>query len=84
MVIKGNPPDCPILCNWVLDNFLLTDEFFAKTLQSLETCVLVLVLVNNNLCGKLASSLESPTAFGGSFRVTPIPLCIPDVNLWSC
>ena len=56
--IKGNPvfsngpkslpknsPDCPILCNWVLDNFTLADELFAKALQSLKNCV----LVNSNL-----------------------------------
>ena len=33
---------------------MLAGELFAKALQSLETCV----LVNNNLCGKLHSSLE--------------------------
>ena len=33
---------------------MLAGELFAKALQSLETCV----LVNNNLCGKLYSSLE--------------------------
>ena len=43
--IKGNPvfsngpktlgksfPDCPFLCNWVLDNFILVYELFAKAL----------------------------------------------------
>ena len=25
-----NPPDCPILCNWVFDNFMLAAELFAK------------------------------------------------------
>ena len=67
---KGNPvfsnapkgltkttPDFPILCNWVFDNFILTDEPFAKALRSLEASVLV---NNNNVCGKLVSSLESP------------------------
>ena len=28
------PPDCPILCNWVFDNFILADEPFAKALQA--------------------------------------------------
>ena len=45
--LHKNPPDCPILCNSVIDNFILADELFAKALPSLETCV----LVNNNLYG---------------------------------
>ena len=49
--------------NWVFDNFILADEPFAKTLRSLETCV----SINNNLCGKLFLSLESPTTFDESF-----------------
>ena len=77
--IKGNPvfsnglkslpknsPDCPILCKWVFDNFILAEELFAKALASFETCV----LVNNKLCRKLFSSLESPTTFDESFNVT--------------
>ena len=48
------PPDCLILCNCVFDNFILAEELFEKALPSFETCV----LVNNNLCGKLISSLE--------------------------
>ena len=70
--IKGNPafnngpknlpknrPVCPVLCNWVFDNFILVDEPFVKALRSFET----FVLVNNDLCGKLFPSLESPTLF---------------------
>ena len=43
-LIKGNPvfgsdtkysPDCPILCNWVFDDFTLADELFAKALTKL-------------------------------------------------
>ena len=52
-----NHPDCPILCNWAFDHFRLGWEIFPKVLQSFETYV----LVGNNLCGKLFSSLESPT-----------------------
>ena len=37
--IKGNPPDWPISWIWVFNNFILADEPFEKTLQSLETCV---------------------------------------------
>ena len=73
--IKGNPvlsndpkslfknsSDCPILCNWVFDNFTLDDE---KALQIFETCV----LVNKNLCGKRFESLESPAIFYDRFKV---------------
>ena len=56
-----------LLCyfmHWVFDNFLLADEPFPKALRSHETCV----LVNNNWCGKLFSSLESPTTFDENFK----------------
>ena len=56
------------------------DESFAKALQSLETCV----LVNNNLCGKLVSSLEFPVKFDERFQVTSVPFLIPDFNWLSC
>ena len=39
--LSKDSPFCPILCNWVLDNFILADEPFAKALQSLKTSVLV-------------------------------------------
>ena len=54
----------------VFDNFILSDELFAKVLRSLETRV----LVNNNLCGKLFSPFESPTTFGKRFKVTFVPV----------
>ena len=38
----------------------------------------------NNLCGKLFSSLESPTTFDEIFKVTSVPFFIPDFNLLSC
>ena len=87
--IKGNPvfnngpkslpktPDCPILCNWVFDNFILVDETFEKALRSLETYV----LVNNNLRGKQFSSLESPIIFDERFKLTSVPFFIADFNL---
>ena len=41
--IKGdlvfNPPGCPIL--WGFDNFVLTEQLFAKALWNFETCVFV-------------------------------------------
>ena len=52
-------------------------ELFAKTLQILRTYV----SVNNNLCGKLVLSLESPVTFDERFRVTSVVFFIPDFNL---
>ena len=91
--IKGNPvfsngptslsknlPYCPILCNWVFDNFILAEGLFAKALRSFENCV----LVNSNLCGKLFSSIDSPTTFNEIFKVTSVSFFIPDFNLLNC
>ena len=72
--LPKNPLDSLILYNWVFDTFILADEPFAKALQSLKACV----LVNNNLCEKLVSSLESPTTFDESFKDTSVPAFIPD------
>ena len=62
------------------DNFILADELFAKALQGLETYV----SVDNNLRGKLVSSLESPITFDERFKVTSISFLIHDFNLLSC
>ena len=35
-ILPINLPDGLILCNWVFDNFILTEELFAKALQSLK------------------------------------------------
>ena len=37
--------------------------------------------VNNNLCGKLVLSLESPITFDKRFKVTSIPILITGFNL---
>ena len=66
--LPENPPDCPILCNWVFDNFILAEELLEKALRSLETCV----LVTNNLWGKLFLSLESLITFGEIFKITSV------------
>ena len=63
--LPQKPPDWPISCNWVFDDFVLADKPFEKALRSFETCV----LVNNNLCGKLFSSLESPARFDEFLKV---------------
>ena len=76
--LPKNLPDCTILRNWVFDNFRLAEELFAKALRSFETCV----LVNNNFWGKLFSSLESPMIFDKIFKVTSVPVFIPDFR-WS-
>ena len=89
--IKGNPVfsngpkslpknPCPVLCNWIFDNFISANEPVAKALESFEFCV----LVSNNLCRKLFSSLELPTTFDESFKVTSVPSFIPNFNLLSC
>ena len=54
--------------------------YLQKFLQSLET----FVLVNDNLCRNLFLSLESPKTFNGSFRVTSVPVFLPDCSLLSC
>ena len=64
-----NPPNCTILDNWVLENFILTDESFAKALQTFEAGV----SVNNILSRKLVSSLEFPIKFDERFKVTSAP-----------
>ena len=79
-LLPRNPSDCTILSKCVFDNFILADKPFAITLQSLATCV----LVDKNLCEKLVSSLESPITFSESFKVTSVPLFIPDFNLLTC
>ena len=43
----------------VFENFILADEPFATDLRILETCV----SADNNFCGKLFSSVESPITF---------------------
>ena len=45
-----------------------------KTLQSLETCL----LVNNNLCEKLVSSLELPITFDKRVKATSVLFFILD------
>ena len=75
-----NPPNCTILERWDFGNFILADEPFAKALQILETWV----TVNNDLYGKLVSSLVSPNTFDERFKVTFVPFFILDFNSLSC
>ena len=50
-----------------------------KALRSFKACV----LVNNNLCGKLFSWLESPATLDEGFKTTLVPLFIADFKLLS-
>ena len=52
--LARNPPDCIILDNWIFDNLISVHELFAKTLRRFAICL----LVNNNSCEKLVSSIE--------------------------
>ena len=70
--IPPNPPNCIILDKWVFENFILADETFAKALRIFETCV----FVNNDLCGKLVSSLALATKFDERFKVTSVPFLL--------
>ena len=78
--LLNNPCGCPILCNWVFDNFILAAEFYVKALRSRETCV----LINDNLWGKLFSSLESAIIIDERFKVTSVPFFVTGFNLLSC
>ena len=56
------PPDCIILDNWVFNNLISVDKWFAKALRRFPTCL----LVNNNLWGKLVSL--SPIIFNDNLN----------------
>ena len=77
--LPKNPPDCIIFDNWVFENLILTDELLENALRMLETCL----SVNNNLWGKLVSSLESPIMLGDNLITTSVPFFIADFNLLS-
>ena len=62
-LLPKSPPDCPILDNSVVYDFILADELFEKDLANLEA----FVLLNNNLCVKLVPSLELPITFDLKF-----------------
>ena len=46
-----NPPDCIVFDNWVFDNLISADEWFAKAWRRFDTCL----LVNSNLWEKSVS-----------------------------
>ena len=73
------PPNYITLDKWVFGKFILADEPFTKDLRIFETYV----SVNNNLCGKLVSSLEFLIKFGEWLKGTSVPFFIADFNLLS-
>ena len=75
--LPRNSPDCSTSWNCIFDNFLLAVESFARGLQSFETCV----LGNNNLYVKVFLSLESPTTFDESFKLSSVSFFDPDFSL---
>ena len=78
--LPRNPPDCIILDIWVFDNLISVDDLSAKALRRFATCL----LVNNNSCGKLILSSESPIIFDDNFKTTSDSFSIADFNLLSC
>ena len=65
-----------ILDNWIFENFVSADESFAKVLRIFATGI----LINNNLCGNLVSSLELLIKFDEIFKVTSILFLFADVS----
>ena len=63
-----NPPDCPILENWVFKK-----SFFD-----------IFVLVINNLCEKLVSSLELWIKLHERFKITSVSFFIAYFSWLSC
>ena len=53
---------------------------YFEDLQDFATCL----LVNNNLCEKLVSSLELPIIFDDNLKTTSVSFFIADFNLLSC
>ena len=78
--LPRNPPDCIILDNWVFDNLISVDKWFAKALRRFATCL----LVNSNLWGKLVSSSELPIIFDDNLKTTSVSFFIADFNLLRC
>ena len=76
-----NCSNCTILDSWVFDYFILANELFPNVLQRIKTFELV---NNDNLCGRLLSSLESLITFDERFNVTSVPVSFPDFDLLSC
>ena len=71
--------ECTIFDSRFFDSLILTDDLFAKALQSRETWL----SVNISLWEKLFSCLESPITFDERFKITSVPIFISNFNLLS-
>ena len=67
-LVTRNPPDCTILGNWIFDSLILMNELFAKNLRRFAN----FLLVKNDLCEKLVSSLELPIISDDSVKITSV------------
>ena len=76
--LPKNLPDCPILYNWAFDNLFISWWSICASFTKPRN----FVLVNDNLWGKLISSLELPITFDEIF--TSVPFVIPDFKLLRC
>ena len=66
--LPKNPPDWIILDNRAFDSLISADELFAKTLRRFAVCL----LVNNNSCGKLVSSLKLAMVFDNNLKTNSV------------
>ena len=80
VIYQQFPPDCIIFDNWVFENLISVDELSVKALRIFETCL----SINNNLWGKLVSSLESRIIFGDNLKTTYASFFIAEINLFNC
>ena len=71
-----NCPDCTVLVNWVLNNYILADE----SLRISDPCL----LVSSSLCRKLVSSLESQSYSRNVLQLAFVLLFVTYFNLSSC
>ena len=63
--LPRNPPDCAILDNWVVDSLILAHKLYENSLRRFATCL----WANNDLCGKLVSSLELSIIFDDNLKL---------------
>ena len=56
----------------MIENFILADGPLVKAFPIFQ----ITVWVNNNLCGKLVSSLELSIKFDERFKVTSVPFLL--------
>ena len=78
IVPRGLPRYSPDYITF-FDNLISVDELFAKALRRFETCL----IVHNNLCEKLVSSLELPIIFDDNLKTILVLFFIADLNLLS-